>query len=249
MSAQCVPAQHVLLLCAMSVRGAPFPCLAHFTSVPRSAQAVSPVFKEFSAGLVKLIQTAEWADSEVALLYSMPSNQISWMMDSEADGKSWNQRSDSYEPDHMSMFFSHVGWNKLLEDVGVKGRWMSYLELVNGTLSSRGVKVLILPRSLSLSKAERDTIEQWVEAGGTLIADSLTGIWDGNLHRRSIDKGGGWWDTFLGVRREDYSFVEMNGAAGSAYGDATAKVIGTHNQFFFCPHHRICLDWCARADS
>ena len=79
----------------------------------RSAQGVAPVFKEFSSGLVKLLHTAEWADSEVALLYSMPSNQISWMMDSEADGKSWNQRSDSYEPDHMSMFFSHVGWNKL----------------------------------------------------------------------------------------------------------------------------------------
>lgn len=203
--------------------------------VTRSAQGVAPVFKEFSSGLVKLLQTAEWADSEVALLYSMPSNQISWMMDSEADGKQWNQRSDSYEPDHMSMFFSHVGWNKLLEDVGVKGRWMSYLELVNGTLATRGVKVLVLPRSLALSKAEREAIEQWVEAGGTLIADSLTGIWDGNLHRRGIADGGGWWDTFLGVKREDYSFVEMNGAAGSAYGNATAKAVsGAHSELPLC---------------
>lgn len=203
----------------------------------RSAQGVAPVFKEFSSGLVKLLQTAEWADSEVALLYSMPSNQISWMMDSEADGKSWNQRSDSYEPDHMSMFFSHVGWNKLLEDVGVKGRWMSYLELINGTLSTRGVKVLVLPRSLALSKVERDKIEQWVQAGGTLIADSLTGIWDGNLHRRSIEDGGGWWDTFLGVKRQDYSFVEMNGAAGSAYGNATAKMSGALNQILCLRYH------------
>ena len=205
----------------------------------RSAQGVAPVLKEFSSGLVKLLQTAEWADSEVALLYSMPSNQISWMMDSEADGKSWNQRSDSYEPDHMSMFFSHVGWNKLLEDVGVKGRWMSYLELINGTLSTRGVKVLVLPRSLALSDVERDKIEQWVQAGGTLIADSLTGIWDGNLHRRSIEDGGGWWDTFLGVKRQDYSFVEMNGAAGSAYGNATAHVEmnGALNQILCLRYH------------
>ena len=152
----------------------------------------------------------------------MPSNQISWMMDSEADGASWNQRSDSYEPDHMSMFFDHVGWNKLLEDVGVKGRWISYLELANGTLAIRGVKVLILPRALALSQVERDVIEKWVAVGGTLIADSLTGIYDEQLQRRSIARGGGWWDEFLGVKREDYSFVEMNGQAGSAYGNATA---------------------------
>ena len=74
----------------------------------------------------------------------------------------------------MSMFFDHVGWNKLLEDVGVKGRWMSYLELANGTLATRGVKVLVLPRALALSKAQRDAIEAWVAAGGTLIADVST---------------------------------------------------------------------------
>ena len=98
---------------------------------------------------MKLLQTAEWEDSEVALLYSMPSAQIGWMMDSEADGKSWNQRSDSYEPDHISMFFDHVAWNKLLEDVGVKGRWMSYLELVNNTLAT----VRAVPGRLSILSA------------------------------------------------------------------------------------------------
>ena len=52
-------------------------------SLTRFALGVAPVFHEFESGLVKLLQTAEWDDSEVALLYSMPSNQISWMMDSE----------------------------------------------------------------------------------------------------------------------------------------------------------------------
>ena len=53
-------------------------------TLTRFARGVAPVFREFESGLVKLLQTAEWDDSEVALLYSMPSNQISWMMDSEA---------------------------------------------------------------------------------------------------------------------------------------------------------------------
>ena len=43
---------------------------------------MAPTFAELEGGLVKLLQTAEWDDSEVALLYSMPSIQISWMMDS-----------------------------------------------------------------------------------------------------------------------------------------------------------------------
>lgn len=121
------------------------------------------------------------------------------------------------------MFFHHVGWNKLLEDNGVKGRWMSYLELVNGTLGARGVKVLILPRALALGTAERNAVERWVEAGGTVIADSLTGMYDDKLRRRSIAAGGGWWDSFLGITRADYSYVEVDGAVGSAW-DGTAAV-------------------------
>ena len=187
---------------------------------------MAPTFAELEGGLVKLLQTAEWDDSEVALLYSMPSIQISWMMDSERDGRSWNQRSNSYEPDHISHAYDHVGWNKLLEDNGVKGRWMSCLELTNGTLDSRGVKVLILPRALALSQEERDAIEAWVAAGGTLVADSLTGIYDERLHRRSIQAGGGLWDSFLGVKRVDFSFREMNGVAGSAFNESARPATG-----------------------
>ena len=84
------------------------------------------------------------------------------------------------------------------------------------------MKVLILPRALALSPAERAAIEAWVSTGGTLIADSLTGIYDDRLRRQSIDAGGGWWDEFLGVKRVDYSFVEMNGVAGSAFNGTAA---------------------------
>ena len=220
------------------------------------AKGIAPTFAEFESGIVKLLQTAEWDDAEVALLYSMPSIQISWMMDSEMDGKSWNQRSNSYEPDHLSHAYDHVGWSKLLEDVSIKGRFLSYLELDGGNstapdadadedddaddanappsggssddcvLSRRGVKVLILPRTLALSSSQRSKIEAWVANGGTLIADSLTGIYDEKLRRRSIADGGGWWDDFLGVKRTDYAFTEMNGEAGSAFGNDTAAPAG-----------------------
>ena len=40
-------------------------------SLTRFALGVAPVFHEFESGLVKLLQTAEWDDSEVALLYSL----------------------------------------------------------------------------------------------------------------------------------------------------------------------------------
>ena len=36
----------------------------------RYAKGIAPTFAEFESGLVKLLQTAEWDDSEVALLYS-----------------------------------------------------------------------------------------------------------------------------------------------------------------------------------
>ena len=81
------------------------------------------------------------------------------MLDSEVDGKTWINRSNSWEPLHCSVFFDHVGWSKALEDVGVKGRFISYDEVAAGTLTSRGVKVLILPKAMALSDAEKTAIQ------------------------------------------------------------------------------------------
>jgi hypothetical protein len=183
------------------------------------ATGMAPAFGEFENGLVKLLNLGDWDDSEVALLYSQKSIQILWQLDSEYDGKTWINRSNSWEPTHTSVFFDHVGWCKALEDVGIKGRFISYDDVANGVLASRGVKVLILAKTMSLSDAQKTAIENWVNAGGVLVVDNQCGYFDDNLRRRSITSGGGWWDSFLGVSRTSYATTERYGIpAASAFG-------------------------------
>lgn len=188
------------------------------------ATSMAPTFGEFENGLVKLLNLGDWDDSEVALLYSQKSIQALWMLDSESEGRTWINRLSSYEPTRNSAVFAHVGWCKILEDIGVKGRFMSTDELIAGELVSRGVKVLILPKVIAISDAEMTAIQNWVSAGGVLLVDTMGGWFDGNLRRRSIADGGGWWDDFLGISRFYYSTAEKNGTLGTAYsGSITIK--------------------------
>jgi hypothetical protein len=186
------------------------------------ATSMAPAFGEFENGLVKLLNLGDWDDSEVALLYSQKSIQALWMLDSEAEGKTWINRLSGFEPTRNSAIFAHVGWCKILEDIGVKGRFISYDEVVAGELTSRGVKVLILPKAIAVSDAEMTAIQNWVNAGGVLLADTMCGWFDGNLRRRSIAQGGGWWDNFLGISRVSYGTAEKNGTLGTAYSGSTA---------------------------
>lgn len=211
------------------VTGAPIWSNAEFfgTSYALTAYAtgVASTFGEFQKGLVKLLNLGDWDDSAVALLYSQKSLQALWQLDSEYDGKTWINRSNSWEPTHSSIFFDHVGWCKALEDIGVKGRFMSYDEVAAGTLTSRGVKVLILPKTMALSDAEKTAIQNWVNAGGVLIADNQCGYFDDHLRRQSIASGGGWWDSFLGITRTSYATTERYGiyAASAFSGTPTFK--------------------------
>lgn len=181
------------------------------------ATGVAPTFVEFENGLVKLLNQGEWDDSEVALLYSQKAIQINWMLDSEVDGKTWINRGNSWDPSHCSVFFVHAGWCKALEDIGIKGRFISYQEVIDGELANRGVKVLILPRVTALSNEEKKAIDNWVSKGGVLLVDNMCGYYDGYLRRPSIANGGGWWDGFLGVKRVDYGTSERNGSSGNAW--------------------------------
>ncbi len=155
------------------------------------ATGLAPTYGEFENGLVKLFNQGDWDDSDVALLYSQKSIQALWMFDSEVDGRTWINRNASYDATAGSLFFDHVGWCKALEDIGVKGRFLSSDEVIAGELTDRRVKVLILPKALALSDAEKAAIQNWVNAGGVLIADNMCAWFDGYLRRRSIAAGGG----------------------------------------------------------
>jgi glycosyl hydrolase family 42 (putative beta-galactosidase) len=117
----------------------------------------------------------------IALYYSHPSIQVSWVLDSEAHGKTWPRRND----DHR-LGTSHLvrkAWETMLADAGLRYDFLPYDEvLLHGV--PREYKILILPACYALSEAEARRIAEFAQTGGTVIADFTCGLFDPHGHGR-----------------------------------------------------------------
>ena len=180
------------------------------------ALGLAPAYGEFRGGLAKLLSQGEHDDAEVALYYSQRSNHITWQYDSEVNGIYWLQQKWA-DRRQRSLFFTHTGWLKALEDVGIKGRFVSYEQITNGELISNGYKVLVMPLVKAMSDDEITAVQDFANAGGVVVADSQTAIFDGHCKRRSIAEGGGLMDSWFGINRLDYYSTERNRDSTDAY--------------------------------
>lgn len=165
--------------------GRPRPWLAEFA---RTLRELSDVQGPKLAG-------ARWLHDGVALYYSHPSVQVSWMLDAEAHGRTWPNRND----DHR-LGTSHLvrqAWELLLTDAGLQYDFVSSLDV-----ALRGVpkkyRILILPAAWALSDLEARRIAEFARRGGTVIADFAPGLFD--HHGRGRARGA--LDELFGVRHD-----------------------------------------------
>jgi hypothetical protein len=180
------------------------------------ATGLAPAYGEFRAGLAKLLSQGEPDDGQIALYYSQRSAHASWMYDSEPYGYTWLQQK-SNDRSLQTILYGQTGWLKALEDIGLKGRFVSYEQIANGELISRGYKVLIMSRIMAMSPEEIAAVQAFANAGGLVIADSQTALYDGHCKRRSIADGGGLMDTWFGIERMNYRSTERNKESSDAY--------------------------------
>jgi hypothetical protein len=204
----------------------------------------APAAKEFlgdvrrlTEGLGALREAARPHSRGVAVYYSPQSVRLHWLLDSEGDGSWWLKRDGAHEAAHSSALLQLNAWLALLEDLGYAPRFANEEQLLAGKLSPRkgagGVKVLVLPKVLSLSDAEADALRKFVRAGGVVIADGECGTFDGHGKRRErmfltttieneLDAAAvGALDRDFGLARRDLRALERNGAFA---GDASARV-------------------------
>jgi hypothetical protein len=139
-----------------------------------------------------------WMHDGVALYYSHPSIQMSWFIDIETHGTSWINRGSSLNNNLSSAGGTAWAWQKYLEDAGLQYNWFSYADLLEKGIDPKEYKVLILPRTLCLSKDEAAEIRRYVEAGGVVIGDHQTGLFD--QHGKAWP-GGGALDALFGVEK------------------------------------------------
>jgi hypothetical protein len=154
--------------------GTPRPWLARF----------APTLRELGGVQGPKIAGARWLDDGIALYYSHPSVQVSWVLDAEAHGRTWANRND----DHR-LGTSHLvrkAWEAILTDAGLQYDFLAYDEVV-ATGVPREVRVLILPAAFALSDVEARRIAAFAESGGTVVADFAPGLFD--QHGRGRRRG------------------------------------------------------------
>ncbi|HEX3126086.1 MAG TPA: beta-galactosidase trimerization domain-containing protein [Thermoanaerobaculia bacterium] len=138
---------------------------------------------------------ARWIGDGVAIYYSHPSIQVSWMLDSEPHGRTWPNRNDD-----ARLGTSHNvrrAWEAILNDAGLQYDFLPYDQVVLHGVPPR-YKVLILPAVYALSDAEARRIADFARNGGTVIADFACGLFD--QHGRGRSKGA--LDDLFGVRHD-----------------------------------------------
>ncbi len=185
--------------------------------------AISSVLKDMTSPLAALFLKAQRVTDEVEILYSQPSLQVGWLMESTVDGSTWVRRFSSYESQHNRMAQARDGWCKVLQDLGYSTRFVS-TEQLTSTWKPKSKGVLVLPQCLALSNAEIAAIKAAQAAGTIVMMNANTGMFDehGTLRASAPfpDQG------VASEESADYPKARMKGAGGAYRKQIQAKLTG-----------------------
>ena len=143
-----------------------------------------PTLRELGAVQGPKLDRARSLHDGIAIYYSHPSVQVSWVLDAEAHGKTWPNRNDDFR-----LGTSHNvrrAWETMLADAGLRYDFLAYDEVALHGVPPE-YRVLILPACYALSDAEARRIADFARAGGTVIADFACGLFD--PHGRGRTRG------------------------------------------------------------
>lgn len=161
---------------------------------PRGLEA-APYYNELRNGIGALLIASERQTDPIAIHYSQASMRTEWMLLQRPKGDAWLRRTSSSEERDSDFMLLRESWCRAIEDLGLQYNFVAYGQVAQGELLKRGYRVLVLPRSSSLSAAETQAIRDFVEQGGTLIADGEPGAFDEHsrrlAHSRLADVFGG----------------------------------------------------------
>lgn len=156
------------------------------------------------------------ADDGVAIYYSHPSVRVQWMLDAGSRA----QNEPEFVGTNMDLSFTdadsteiatRMGWMELLDDLHIGYTFLSHRELLSDARVLSGVSVLVLPKTVCMSSEEVLRMSNWVRAGGTIIADSQSAIFD--MHARQLKNGR--LDSLFGISRTGIETGELAGKSRS----------------------------------
>ena len=131
-------------------------------TLSKDAVDIGEVFGELRGkGIGRLIGTTTWVASPVAIYYSQPSIHAARI--EERESVCHNCRN---------------AWCQAVRDLGLQFDMLSYRQVEDGRWLERPPKVLVLPAALAVSPREAAHLIQYVENGGTVVADIDPGLCD-----------------------------------------------------------------------
>ena len=102
--------------------------------------------------------------------------------------------------------------------LGLQPHMLSSAMLEAGTLSQDGIKVLVLPHAIALSDAEVEAIRRFAASGGTVVADTEPGLFDGHSRLRPTPP-------LKGVAEVPEAMLRMGGTPSRDALDAQAALL------------------------
>lgn len=159
-------------------RGYLRPTLDFWPATEDLAEEMRPIHR----GLGDLVINSEMTHNGIAIFYSVPS----------ALGHRFEGGRE-----FIATQATHEAWVQLTYDLGLDLRYVTSAMVTDGALEGDEFKVLLLPSAPAISPAEAQAIRDFVEAGGTVIADVRPALYDG--HCKPVMPGA--LDDLFGIER------------------------------------------------
>ena len=138
---------------------------------------------EMQKGPANLILSSRPVRVPIAVVYSPQSYRLQWLLDHRALGASWTRLSSEDANADNAVRAARRRVLRLLGRLGVSPHFVSEKEITTRRLRHGSFKIVILPQTLALSGKAADEIRAFVSAGGTLVSEGQTGLFDGHGRR------------------------------------------------------------------
>ncbi|MBI3646085.1 MAG: beta-galactosidase, partial [Acidobacteriales bacterium] len=151
---------------------------------PRGQES-GPLYNELRSGIGALLIASERQTGPIAIHYSQATMRVRWLLERRPEGEAWMERTSASE-DGSNFHTLLESYCRVIEDLGLQYRFVSYDQVEQDELQRGGYRVMILPNSVALSPLEAAALRRFVEQGGVLIADGEPGTFD--AHNRRLPK-------------------------------------------------------------
>lgn len=152
------------------------------------ADPIREITQRFGQGIGKQFIKSTRVNDRIAILYSQPSIHVDYMQ----------KFREKEVPDFLAHYrASRLDFETVFHDLGYDTTYISNEQIAQGALTPAQYRMLVLPHALALSAQESAAIQQYVTAGGIVLADYLPGIYDDHGKPNAT----GSLDALFGVKR------------------------------------------------